>query len=742
MMARRSAVAASTTRTVSGTVVHEGVAGTGLHYKHAQWVMQPKHPRALSARTSEECGLLCETTYGCTGFLFQGGATTHRCPADMLSSVNPVQDCCPSGERCLCHGDCHGNHGSTDDLPNDAHCSGGGPRIPCPATQVEDHYCWLFTFDPSTTGCAIFDPVDTSAFPEAGSSGAGGSSGVGGMCAGDCSGDELHPLDDPAFNCDAGLRCFQRDSDAHGAPGCQLPSGYSPTHDVCYNPGAVTAGVAAIRRPDACGLCKSRGLLPVVDVNRLTAQYAGNHGKDDQVGHNECWTNAYADDMQQRCRLFPMGTSWDAVYPDWSTSNRCPPARAGVHTKFYSSTQHAGMRFTVDSAHTPSTVLKGHPNVMTSAECQTACVHTHGCVAWEYDEEIVTHPTQITVETTDAYRARVQAASSLIVDDEHCTYVVDPDITESGKSAPTTGASYASRLPATSVYYSDNAVTECATRCLHTRGAFAFYVFHERCKCSNPVTDPQCTTRTSHGSTTSYSITRDTAKLGTHCQRCNPQSPYDQCAGNGVCMLSTVVNTVPGCLGDAPGLAYCVPRPLLENQCLLFSGQVPPFAAVPTADPPVFEGVHRIGVIERDHYPKHALMDDGAEHPACKCYDETDTSYSCACEDSSDARFENTLTDTPYGCSGHGRCSSLEYACICDVGYSWMWQDATTALAAGFTCAACPAGTFRDATVSTCTACPRGYYQGSTAATTCTACAAGAFTFQTKSTTNAACVSL
>ena len=207
-------------------------------------------------------------------------------------------------------------------------------------------------------------------------------------------------------------------------------------------------------------------------------------------------------------------------------------------------------------------------------------------------------------------------------------------------------------------------------------------------------------------------------------------------------MQSTVVNTVPGCLGDAPGLAYCVPRPLLENQCLLFSGQVPPFAAVPTADPPVFEGVHRIGVIERDHYPKHALMDDGAEHPACKCYDETDTSYSCACEDSSDARFENTLTDTPYGCSGHGRCSSLEYACICDVGYSWMWQDATTALAAGFTCAACPAGTFRDATVSTCTACPRGYYQGSTAATTCTACAAGAFTFQTKSTTNAACVSL
>ena len=145
-----------------------------------------------------------------------------------------------------------------------------------------------------------------------------------------------------------------------------MPSGYSGTQDVCYNPAAGSVGVAAIRRPDACGLCKSRGLLPVVDVNRLIAQY----GRGEFVASNECWTNAYADDMQQRCRLFPTGTSWDAGYEDLTTFNRCPPARAGVHTKFYSSTQHAGMRFTLDSAHTPSTVLKGHPNVMTSAECQ------------------------------------------------------------------------------------------------------------------------------------------------------------------------------------------------------------------------------------------------------------------------------------------------------------------------------------------------------------------------------------
>ena len=666
---------------ITGMVMLDGVAGTNLQYAHAPWVVAPNHPRALSARTSEECGLLCETTYGCTSFLFQGG--------------------------------------------------GGGQ---------DHHSCWLFTFDPSTTGCDIFDAVDTSAFPEGVDR--GGTPAAEhlplAVCESDCDYDR---------DCAGTLRCFERDN-KEPVPGCRNTDTISATHDFCYDPFQSISGVAAIRRPNACGLCKSRGLLPVVDIARLGLMLGPSQN---QRGRNvECYTQAYspardASDtaetwVAQSCRLFPWNGDWAA---DGGTTvpHRCPPTRAGVHTKFYSSTQHVGMQFASDPAHAP-TVLHGHPNLLTHSECQTACVDTQDCVAWQFDEETVASPTQIAVETTDAYRARVQVASSLIVDDEHCSYVVDPDITESGKSAPTEGTWYASRLPATSVYYSDNAVTECATRCLHTRGASAFYVFHERCKCSRTHRDPQCTTRTPNSATASYSIIRDPAKLGTHCERCNAQSPYDQCSGNGVCFTSTVVNTVPGCLGDVPGLSYCVPKPLLEHTCSLYRGEAPEIAPATTSQ--VFDGAHRIGFVERDHTPKTALMDDGANHPACACYNEEDTSYNCACEAGNRAPFQNDISNAKFGCSGHGQCSSLEYACICDLGYSWAWQaaDSGQGLPAGFTCVACPAGTFRDASVPTCTACPRGTYQPNAAQATCDACPTDQTTLQTMSSAATDCVAI
>ena len=173
--------------------VLEGLAGSVPHYSHAPWVFRSNHPRALSVKTSEACGMQCDSTYGCTSFLYQGGGT-----------------------------------GQTN------------------------HFCWLFHFDPSTTTCEIFDAVDTSTLPDT-------VSGLTNLCGGDCSGDEEHSNSN---NCPAGRRCFQRDSTAQQALGCNTLSGLSGGHDVCYDPTSVNVGVAAIRTPTGAGCARAGVCCP------------------------------------------------------------------------------------------------------------------------------------------------------------------------------------------------------------------------------------------------------------------------------------------------------------------------------------------------------------------------------------------------------------------------------------------------------------------------------------------------
>ena len=630
---------------ITGMLFVEGVGGDIVVYSHLPFVSAKKHPRSVSVKTNEECGMKCETTAGCTGFLFQGGGS----------------------------GSAH-------------------------------NFCWLFTFDPSTTTCEIFDAVDTSTFPEV----------FTGICTSDCSGDDLHPL---AYNCAAGLRCFQRDKDEHQAPGCQMSPDLAATGDVCYDPNAANVGVAAIRTPNACGLCKSRGLLPVVDVNRITVQYAGSQMNDDKVYFSECWTNAYPDTSvgvtQQRCRLFPEGTSWSAGRTDFTTFNRCPPTRAGVHTKFYSGTQHVGVKFSSDPLHKP-TVLHGHPDILTYTECQTACVNAHGCVGWQYDEKTLDDMfTLLLAETSEQYTSRKQ--SSFVVMSSHtqtCTVTYRPlGVVECGEAGVALGYGVEGGLPGGEMRGSSRADIPAGCT-LYGAGGSGARVFWR---------DPQL----AHGAPKSSHLpvcVRLDQGLGSHCQQCDPTSPYEQCTGSNVCFTSTTVNTVPGCLSDVSGLSYCVPKHLLEHNCSLFYGETPDIEPATTLQ--VFDGAHRIGFVERDYTPKTALMDDGEDHPACACYDENDFSYNCACQADNTAPFQNTISNDKFGCSGHGQCSSLEYACVCDPGYSWAWQDAIPAdgLPAGFTCVACPAGTYRDATVPTCTVCPYGTYQPDVNASACHLC--------------------
>lgn len=166
---------------------------------------------------------------------------------------------------------------------------------------------------------------------------------------------------------------------------------------------------------------------------------------------------------------------------------------------------------------------------------------------------------------------------------------------------------------------------------------------------------------------------------------------------------------------------------------------------LPTASASVdtFLAAARVGFVERDFSPKIAFFDDGA-HPACDCF-EGSTAYNCACIAESFEPFQSKPTNEVYGCAGHGECSSLEYKCICDEGYGWMWGGNVAKLSSayydhmvtnvrvgtvastkqGFTCRMCPAGTFKDKTVLACTRCSRGMYQDVRGQSSCKTCPFG-----------------
>ena len=156
-----------------------------------------------------------------------------------------------------------------------------------------------------------------------------------------------------------------------------------------------------------------------------------------------------------------------------------------------------------------------------------------------------------------------------------------------------------------------------------------------------------------------------------------------------------------------------------------------------------FLAAARVGFVERDFSPKIAFFDDG-EHPACDCYDGS-TAYNCACLAESFEPFQSKPSNGVYGCAGHGVCSSLEYKCICDDGFAWMWGENVVTVSSvyyayieenvhvafpgssneGFTCRACLEGTFKDKSVSACTSCPIGFYQDTRGSSTCKLCPMG-----------------
>ena len=715
-----TAVAQANPRNVEGVIIHEGIAGTVVRYAHAPWILEPNHPRAFSVASEVECMHKCERAHGCTGFFF------------------------------------------TPPISGQTH-----------------HYCWLFAFDTSTVSCNIFSRADSDAnmyIPNGDEE----------YCPDDLVGAFHNNPADPTFRCcplRSTCQCSTRAASSQNS-NCQTPWGDNLGAYCLDSAGAIgqriqctyrpnqRVGTVVLRSPNACGLCKSRGLLPILNTNAYSF-------------------NAY---LYERCTHWEVSQSvsqthtlYDTCYLTFYTSSAgdywhyiCPPTRAGLATRYLSTEQVVGKHFASDA---PALLrLDGHPDIAGAVDCELACVQNPQCRAWDYLDQ--GHAVRQTyrynrsttpAETAAAYRARYVAPSySVLAEDRWCLYTVNPDTRESGVHPFTVSRmpyytpdfQPAKRLPNTSMYYNSDPTAECAARCAETSPVFvAFHSLWDRvdpdgvrrvtqegphCRCMDKHGDPFCESNvywdwrpeyasalhSVHSvSSTSYTVIQDFIP-GALCQRCDPTSRFDQCGrayhtdtkstATLVCRTATVMDPLAPCSGVDMGASYCVPALPHTHSCTLFA-DVP---ALLDLDPEGYWNGNRVGTVRRAAgTPKPAFFDDGA-HPACLCHDETDTSYACNCDPDSLVARSLTPSDETWGCSGHGQCSSLSPRCHCDEGYGWMTG----------TCVACPAGTYKNSELEACTPCPIHTYQDATGSTACHACPQNKITPQTGSTSADDCL--
>ena len=120
----------------------------------------------------------------------------------------------------------------------------------------------------------------------------------------------------------------------------------------------------SVRRPDGCGICKSRGMAQSNFANSTSKGVLPQCG---DAGENV------------NCSPFPKASGADYT---WESSNRCPPARAAANA--YTALTRIGQSFRTSNSD-PYTVFE---QITFFSECEALCISsTQSCRAWYYYEQ-------------------------------------------------------------------------------------------------------------------------------------------------------------------------------------------------------------------------------------------------------------------------------------------------------------------------------------------------------------------
>ena len=361
-------------------------------------------------------------------------------------------------------------------------------------------------------------------------------------------------------------------------------------------------------------------------------------------------------------------------------------------------------------------ILRAHPEVTTFFQCELACGSDDLCRAWQFEEDFDSVNSEITYEF----------AKNAVCQESDLAWMLSHYPSHSHASVG--GTKVAVKL----------SYAECRSLC-DSRSSCTGFRIHTGTNAPGDTVDNGVGCEIFKGSCTT--TVDPSASDYNPCPPTNPELRKWDSSNNYWCYTSYPDSPCRMSNSDyppPPGSAwgsnqvdcklwqYWLKSYKGVHTCKLFD-VAPQAMPTSTIAPDTFSASTRVGFVERDYSPKIAFFDDG-EHPACDCF-EGSTAYNCACQDESFVPYSSEPTDTVYGCAGHGRCASLEYKCVCDDGYAWIWGNADAASdTAGHTCRECAAGTFKDKSVATCTRCPAGKYQDEMGSADCKLCTLGSAT--------------
>lgn len=155
----------------------------------------------------------------------------------------------------------------------------------------------------------------------------------------------------------------------------------------------------AIKKPNACNLCKEMGMAYSFNnfgwiLDSKTNQYSYLTDALNQVFCKPYGYEAYADDAKI-CSVLPEVNETSKNYV-WR-SDRCAPARGGFN-KMRTSIVRVGEQFKLTEA-SPYITIAGHPDIEAYAQCESMCAEDQKCQAWHFSDflspergdDVVTH---------------------------------------------------------------------------------------------------------------------------------------------------------------------------------------------------------------------------------------------------------------------------------------------------------------------------------------------------------------
>ena len=165
--------------------------------------------------------------------------------------------------------------------------------------------------------------------------------------------------------------------DGSAQPPCGTQTGFGQAKCICKVPAARDDFKLMVRRPNGCGLCRSRGEAQS-NIELSTGNYVM-----PQCGACDVFPKATTVEGDVTTIVLPSDPTVDYVF-NWQLANRCAPVRAT--TSAYTALTRIGQIFRLSDSD-PYTVVE--KNIDFFAQCEEMCISDRRCKAWHFYENTV-----------------------------------------------------------------------------------------------------------------------------------------------------------------------------------------------------------------------------------------------------------------------------------------------------------------------------------------------------------------